>query len=202
MVVDPGDYPAILEELRSAGALSDETRRRLARSAFAHTAAYDAAVVAWFDDGEVLPPTLHVAATRETRELRYGENPHQRAALYRTDGASPWWADVVQHSGVALSYLNLYDADAAWLLAHDLGAASGDRAAVAIIKHANPCGAAVSDDLADAYAKAFECDARSAFGGSWRSTDRSTMPRSRPWSPPPRPMWSSPPATAPAWSSA
>lgn len=165
VVVDPGDYPAILEELRSAGALSDETRRRLARSAFAHTAAYDAAVVAWFDDGEVLPPTLHVAATRETRELRYGENPHQRAALYRTDGASPWWADVVQHSGVALSYLNLYDADAAWLLAHDLGAASGDRAAVAIIKHANPCGAAVSDDLADAYAKAFECDARSAFGG-------------------------------------
>ncbi|MFN8018225.1 MAG: bifunctional phosphoribosylaminoimidazolecarboxamide formyltransferase/IMP cyclohydrolase [Acidimicrobiales bacterium] len=167
VVVDPADYPALLEELREAGALSADTRRHLARAAFAHTAAYDAAVVAWFDEADdpVLPPTLHVAATREPVQLRYGENPHQRAALYRTNGADPWWATATQHGGVALSYLNLFDADAAWLLAHDLGSASGDQAAVAIIKHANPCGAAVSSSLADAYQKAFDCDARSAFGG-------------------------------------
>jgi phosphoribosylaminoimidazolecarboxamide formyltransferase/IMP cyclohydrolase len=169
VVTDPSEYDAILEELRSSsdGALSAETRRRLARAAFAHTAAYDAAVVAWFDEADdpVLPPTLHVAATREERTLRYGENPHQRAALYRTDGANPWWATATQYGGIALSYLNLYDADAAWLLAHDIGVASGDRPAVAIIKHANPCGAAVADTLAAAYQRAFECDARSAFGG-------------------------------------
>ncbi|WP_421121073.1 bifunctional phosphoribosylaminoimidazolecarboxamide formyltransferase/IMP cyclohydrolase [Aquihabitans daechungensis] len=169
VVTDPSEYPGILEELRASsdGILSAETRRRLARAAFAHTAAYDAAVVAWFDeaDNPVLPPTLHVAATREERTLRYGENPHQRAALYRTDGADPWWSTATQYGGIALSYLNLYDADAAWLLAHDLGSASGDRPAVAIIKHANPCGAAVADTLAEAYQRAFDCDARSAFGG-------------------------------------
>jgi phosphoribosylaminoimidazolecarboxamide formyltransferase/IMP cyclohydrolase len=171
VVVDPADYPAVLEEIRTDGALSAATRRRLARTAFAHTAAYDAAVVAWFDDeaGDLLPPTLHVAATREDRTLRYGENPHQAAALYRDRGANPWWATATQHGGMALSYLNLYDADAAWILAHDLGSAGGTvdpaRPAVAIIKHANPCGAAVSDSLADAYAKAFDCDPRSAFGG-------------------------------------
>ncbi|MCU1370899.1 MAG: purH [Ilumatobacteraceae bacterium] len=169
VLTDPSEYPSILEELRSSssGTLSDETRRRLARAAFAHTAAYDAAVVAWFDEADdpVLPPTLHVAATREDRTLRYGENPHQRAALYRTEGADPWWATATQYGGIALSYLNLYDADAAWLLAHDLGAAAGDRPAVAIIKHANPCGAAVADTLAEAYQRAFDCDARSAFGG-------------------------------------
>ena len=167
VVVDPADYPGVLDELRSDGSLSADTRRRLARAAFAHTAAYDAAVVAWFDDesGDLLAPTLHVAATREPRELRYGENPHQRAALYRTNGAHPWWATATQYGGIALSYLNLYDADAAWLLAHDLGSSSGDKPAVAIIKHANPCGAAVADTLAAAYQRAFECDPRSAFGG-------------------------------------
>ncbi|HWJ61404.1 MAG TPA: bifunctional phosphoribosylaminoimidazolecarboxamide formyltransferase/IMP cyclohydrolase [Acidimicrobiales bacterium] len=169
VLTDPSAYPAILEELRSSttGTLSAETRRRLARAAFAHTAAYDAAVVAWFDEADdpILPPTLHVAATREERTLRYGENPHQRAALYRTDGADPWWASATQYGGIAMSYLNLFDADAAWLLAHDIGAASGDKPAVAIIKHANPCGAAVADSLAEAYQRAFECDARSAFGG-------------------------------------
>lgn len=167
VVVDPDDYAGVLDELRADGALSAATRRRLARAAFAHTAAYDAAVVAWFDEADdpILPPTLHVAATREERTLRYGENPHQRAALYRTDGADPWWASATQYGGIAMSYLNLYDADAAWLLAHDLGSASGDKPAVAIIKHANPCGAAVADTLAEAYQRAFDCDARSAFGG-------------------------------------
>ena len=164
VIVDPSDYAGVLAELQEQGRLTDSTRRRLARSAFAHTAAYDAAIVTWFDasddEPETLPPTLHLALER-TDVLRYGENPHQSGARYRTIGQASMWDDVVQHSGVALSYLNLFDADAAWRLAHDLG----DQPAVAIIKHANPCGAAVGDDLARAYQQAFECDSRSAFGG-------------------------------------
>ena len=93
--------------------------------------------------------------------LRYGENPHQQGARYRKVGTTSWWDGLVQHGGVALSYLNLYDTEAAWKLAHDLG----DRAVCAIIKHANPCGVAVADDLSTAYRRALECDERSAFGG-------------------------------------
>lgn len=168
VVVDPSAYEEVLAEIKASGELSAETRRGLARTAFAHTAAYDAAVVAYFDGENLLPETLHVAAQREPVTLRYGENPHQGAALYRDRGAEPWWASVTQHSGVAMSYLNLFDADAAWLLAHDMGSAGGTREpqpAVAIIKHANPCGAAVAETLAQAYQQAFECDPRSAFGG-------------------------------------
>jgi phosphoribosylaminoimidazolecarboxamide formyltransferase/IMP cyclohydrolase len=165
VVVDPSDYDRVLEELRATGGLSDSSRRRLARRAFAATAAYDAAITAWFDECDpevaVLPPTLHLALEKAD-DLRYGENPHQRAARYRSiGGPSGWWDGVVQHGGMALSYLNLCDAEAAWLLVHDLG----DRPAVAIIKHANPCGAAVADDLATAYRLAFEGDPTSAFGG-------------------------------------
>jgi phosphoribosylaminoimidazolecarboxamide formyltransferase/IMP cyclohydrolase len=161
IVVDPADYDVVLEELRG-GPLSAATKRRLARKAFAHTAAYDAAIVTWFDeaDEEPLPPTVHLALER-VQDLRYGENPHQTGARYRTIGSSSWWDDVEQHAGMALSYLNLFDADAAWALVHDLG----DQPAVAIIKHANPCGAAVADTLDEAYQRAFECDERSAFGG-------------------------------------
>jgi len=93
--------------------------------------------------------------------LRYGENPHQQGARYRRAGTTSWWDDTKQHAGLALSYLNYYDADAAWKLVHDLG--SG--AACAIIKHANPCGVALDDTLAAAYERALECDERSAFGG-------------------------------------
>jgi phosphoribosylaminoimidazolecarboxamide formyltransferase/IMP cyclohydrolase len=164
VVTDPLDYDRVLSELRAEGALSAETKRALARKAFAHTAAYDSAIVEWLDDGELLPPTYHPVYERVALELRYGENPHQRAGLYRAAGASPWWDHMTQYAGVALSYLNLYDADAAWLLAHDMDP-TGDRPAVAIIKHANPCGAAVADTLAEAYQLAFECDERSAFGG-------------------------------------
>ncbi len=164
VVVDPSDYDGVLEELRAAGSLSDGTRRRLARKAFASTAAYDAAITGWFDEGDgdvgVLPPTLHLALEKAD-DLRYGENPHQKASRYRTVGRSGWWDGVAQHGGMALSYLNLCDAEAAWLLVHDLG----ERPAVAIIKHANPCGAAVADDLATAYQLAFEGDPTSAFGG-------------------------------------
>jgi len=165
VVVDPSDYAGVLEELRAKGALSDSCRRQLARKAFAATAAYDAAIAGWFDDAGdvVLPATLHLALEKAA-DLRYGENPHQKAARYRTVGASGWWDGVAQHGGMALSYLNLCDAEAAWLLVHDLGSV-GDRPAVAIIKHANPCGAAVADDLATAYQAAFEGDPTSAFGG-------------------------------------
>ncbi|MDQ3980315.1 MAG: bifunctional phosphoribosylaminoimidazolecarboxamide formyltransferase/IMP cyclohydrolase, partial [Actinomycetota bacterium] len=161
VVVSPGDYVIVLDELRTSGALSAETRRRLARAAFAHTAAYDAAIATWFDPpGESLPSTIHLALER-AGELRYGENPHQQAARYRQVGRPDWWDHVRQHGGMALSYLNLLDADAAWRLAHDLGG----RAAAAIIKHANPCGVAVADDIAAAYERAFDCDPMSAFGG-------------------------------------
>jgi phosphoribosylaminoimidazolecarboxamide formyltransferase / IMP cyclohydrolase len=179
IVTSPADYPVVLEELRRLGSLSAATRRRLARAAFAHTAAYDAAIVAWLDAGgpslveggdaeeeslgAVLPRTLHLTLER-TALLRYGENPHQRGARYRSAGTSSWWDDVVQHSGKELSYLNIFEGDAAWRLVHELAGDAG-QPAVAIIKHANPCGAAVADNLVTAYERALECDVQSAFGG-------------------------------------
>ena len=134
IVTSPADYPVVLEELRASGTLSAATRRRLARAAFAHTAAYDAAIVEWLDRGgpkpvnelegasdadveesslsAVLPPTLHLTLER-TEVLRYGENPHQRGSRYRVAGASSWWDAMEQHGGSALSYLNIFDGDAA-----------------------------------------------------------------------------------------
>jgi phosphoribosylaminoimidazolecarboxamide formyltransferase/IMP cyclohydrolase len=163
IVVDPADYASVLDELRRSGGLSDDTRLSLARKAFAHTATYDAAIVEWFDDGSGpdLPQTLHLALER-AQELRYGENPHQTGARYRRIGATSWWDTAVQHGGKELSYLNLYDAEAAWRLVHDLGT---DQPAVAIIKHANPCGVAVAGDVTTAYTRAHDCDPVSAFGG-------------------------------------
>jgi phosphoribosylaminoimidazolecarboxamide formyltransferase/IMP cyclohydrolase len=162
VVTSPDDYGLILEELRADGWLSDATRRRLARAAFAHTAGYDAAIVEWFDEGELLPETLHLTLERAD-VLHYGENPHQHGARYRLAGGISWWDAAVLHGGRALSYLNLFDADAGWRLVHELGA--GARAAVAIMKHANPSGAAVADDLASAYRLALASDELSAFGG-------------------------------------
>ena len=172
IIVDPADYGAVLDELRLGHGLSPATKARLARDAFAHTAAYDAAIVTWFDAEAgplasagaplpVLPPTIHLALERAPGELRYGENPHQQGARYIRTGEPGWWETVTQHGGMALSYLNIFDADAAWAMVHDLG----DEPAAAIIKHANPCGAAVSDTIGEAYEKAFECDPMSAFGG-------------------------------------
>jgi phosphoribosylaminoimidazolecarboxamide formyltransferase / IMP cyclohydrolase len=164
VLVDPADYDDVLAEIRASGSTSATQRKKLARKAFAHTAAYDASIVTWFDDEladtDPLPSTIHLALER-AQDLRYGENPHQQGARYRVTGTSTWWDDVKQHSGLALSYLNLFDADAAWRLVHDLGS----KPAVAIIKHANPCGVSVHDDLAVAYEQAFQCDPRSAFGG-------------------------------------
>ncbi len=190
IVTSPADYGIVLEELRASGSLSAATRRRLARAAFAHTAAYDAAIVEWLDQGgpepvgeldgaveadveesalsAVLPPTLHLTLER-TEVLRYGENPHQRGSRYRVAGTSSWWDAMEQHGGSALSYLNIFDGDAAWRLVHELAGdakeAGGGEVAVAIIKHANPCGAAVGGDLVTAYERALECDPLSAFGG-------------------------------------
>jgi phosphoribosylaminoimidazolecarboxamide formyltransferase/IMP cyclohydrolase len=162
IVTDPAQYQPLLEELQAnEGTVGDETRRAFALEAFARTAAYDAAIVEWLQRGEELPRHLVVPLERTDETLRYGENPHQQAARYRRRGTTSWWDGVEQHAGLALSYLNYYDADAAWNLVHDLG----DRPAVAIIKHANPCGVALDDSLADAYQRALECDERSAFGG-------------------------------------
>jgi len=169
VVVSPGDYDEVLDELRRHGELAPSTRRRLARRAFAHVAAYDAAIVAWLDDGEPLPPTVHLTLER-AEVLRYGENPHQRGARYRVAGQRGWWDGVVQHGGKELSYLNIFDGDAAWRLVHELAADGAapdgpEPHAVAIIKHANPCGAAVAADLVTAYRLALEGDPTSAFGG-------------------------------------
>jgi len=167
VVVDPADYRTVLDEIRAVGSLSDATRRRLARSAFAHTAAYDAAIVAWFDEdpssdhaNDLLKPSLHLALDR-VHDLRYGENPHQVGARYRASGSSGWWDTAVVHGGKAMSYLNLFDTEAAWRLVHRLG----DEPCAVVVKHANPCGAAVGSDIADAYLSAHQCDPMSAFGG-------------------------------------
>jgi phosphoribosylaminoimidazolecarboxamide formyltransferase/IMP cyclohydrolase len=165
IVVDPADYALVLEELRAAGVLSAPSRRALARKAFAHTAAYDAAIVAWLDETDpagapVLPRSLHLALDL-AQPLRYGENPHQLGARYRTTGATSWWDEAVQHQGKELSYLNLYDAEAAWRLVNDLG----DQPSAVVVKHANPCGVATGADITTAYARAHACDPVSAFGG-------------------------------------
>ena len=169
VVVDPADYGAVLEDLDTGGALSGSLRRRLARKAFAHCAAYDAAIVAWLDAGapeesepapEALPPSL-LLRLRRAEVLRYGENPQQVAARYSVGDAASWWDTATQLGGKQMSYLNVYDSDAAWRLVHALGP---DPAAV-VVKHANPCGAAAHDDIAEAYRRAHACDPVSAFGG-------------------------------------
>jgi phosphoribosylaminoimidazolecarboxamide formyltransferase/IMP cyclohydrolase len=163
VVVDPADYQPVLDEIRSAGSLSSATRRRLARAAFARTAAYDAAIVTWLDQNEptgaVLPPTLHLAL-EQAQSLRYGENPHQAGARYRRIGAHSWWDDVVQHGGKDLSYLNLFDAEAAWRLVQRFA-----EPAAVVVKHANPCGVAVAEDITTAYTRAHASDPVSAYGG-------------------------------------
>jgi phosphoribosylaminoimidazolecarboxamide formyltransferase/IMP cyclohydrolase len=169
VVVDPDDYGPVLAELRTSAALTLETRRRLARRAFAVTAAYDTAIVAWLDATSTdsstgpLPQSLAVVAEL-TQPLRYGENPHQAGARYRFSGARSWWDSAQQLGGKELSYLNLFDAEAAWTLAHRLDRGVGEAACV-VVKHANPCGVAVAADVAQAYRRAHECDPVSAFGG-------------------------------------
>jgi phosphoribosylaminoimidazolecarboxamide formyltransferase/IMP cyclohydrolase len=160
IVTSTGQYAEVLAEMdANDGTVGAELRRRFALEAFAHTAAFDAAVVAWLQEGETLPQHLILPLER-AQSLRYGENPHQEGARYRSVGATSWWDSAVQHGGKELSYLNLFDAEAAWRLVHAL-----ERPGVAIIKHANPCGVAVHDDVTEAYRRANACDPVSAFGG-------------------------------------
>jgi phosphoribosylaminoimidazolecarboxamide formyltransferase / IMP cyclohydrolase len=159
VVVDPTDYPIVLDELRAHDELRAETRRHLARKAFAHTAAYDAAVVTWLDAGDPLPPSLHLSLDRAA-VLRYGENPHQRGARYRRHGAASWWDGAAQLGGKEMSYLNVFDAEAAWRLVHRFA-----EPCAVVVKHANPCGVAVARNITEAYVRAHACDPVSAFGG-------------------------------------
>ena len=170
IVVDPADYERTVEAAKNGG-FSLEERRRLAAGAFAHTAAYDTAVATWTasqflqdEDANFWPPYAGLGFER-SETLRYGENPHQRAALYVNPAAAPGIAQAEQLHGKAMSYNNYVDADAALRAAYDF-----DEPAVAVIKHNNPCGIAVAtpgaaDPIADAHAKAHACDPLSAYGG-------------------------------------
>jgi phosphoribosylaminoimidazolecarboxamide formyltransferase/IMP cyclohydrolase len=161
-LTSPAQYDDFIAELRANdGTIGDETRRALALEAFAHTSAYDAAIVDWMQDDDVLPQHIRIALERTDDQLRYGENPHQTAARYTEIGAPGFWDSAVKHGDFALSYFNFYDAESAWRLVHDLGTGS----ACAIVKHANPCGAAVASELAEAYRLALDADDKSAFGG-------------------------------------
>ncbi len=165
VVVRPSDYARVIDEIKSTGAVSANTRRDLAVIAFTEIAHYDIAIAEWITAqdsvNESLPEHLLIGTTR-VQELRYGENPHQSGARYRFDGQSSWWDTAVQHGGKELSYLNLYDTEAAWRLVNQF-----TDAACVIVKHANPCGVAVSaqGSIAEAYSLANACDPVSAFGG-------------------------------------
>ena len=165
VVVDPADYAAVIEELdANDGATTLELRKVLAARAYARTAQYDAAIGAWFSGelGETAPRALAIAGSLADK-LRYGENPHQWAAFYRTSEQRPGVATAIQVQGKELSYNNLNDTDAAYELVAEFDPAK--HAAIAIVKHANPCGVATAASLREAYDKAFACDQVSAFGG-------------------------------------
>ena len=167
VVTDPDAYETVIAEMRATGgATGAALRARLAATAFAHTAAYDATIAAWMNARAARPfPPRLILAGRLRQTLRYGENPHQQAALYMGGPARPGVAGAEQIQGKALSYNNLNDTDAAFELVAEFQAPDFDRPAVAIIKHANPCGVALGDSLAAAYRKALACDPLSAYGG-------------------------------------
>ena len=166
VVVSPSDYPAILAELqKNNGALSQETRTRLAVQAYAHTAAYDATITNYLrsqEEGQGFPSLLTLAFTK-AQDLRYGENPHQRAAFYREPAATGGIASASKLHGKEMSFNNIYDLNAAYNLVLEFAGTSTP--AAAIIKHTNPCGAAVAETLAEAFRQAREGDPISAFGG-------------------------------------
>src|SRR5246127_429880 len=170
VVTSPADYDALAEEMaKSGGELSSATRWRLAQKAFATTAAYDSAIASTLEQvssngryslrpAEGFPQTLRLAFQKAT-DLRYGENPHQKAAMY-SDGSGKGVANGRQLQGKELSYNNIVDLEAAWELAQEF-----EEPIVGIIKHTNPCGTATGKTLLEAYKKALECDPVSAFGG-------------------------------------
>ncbi len=165
VVVDPADYPRLLAALaENGGSLPYALRRELAAKAFARTAAYDAAISGWFaSELELEAPTWRAFGGRLQSVMRYGENPHQKAAFYVTGEKRPGVATATQIQGKQLSYNNINDTDAAFELIGEFDPAR--TAAVAIIKHANPCGVAEAASLKDAYERALACDPVSAFGG-------------------------------------
>jgi len=165
VLVEPSDYQALLDELAANhGATTLALRRRLAAKAYARTAAYDAAISNWFT-GELKTdaPDFRAFGGRLIQPLRYGENPHQTAAFYRTPDKRPGVATARQLQGKELSYNNINDTDAAYECLAEFDATR--TAAVVIVKHANPCGVAEGPDLVNAYRKALACDSTSAFGG-------------------------------------
>lgn len=167
VVVEAGDYDDVMASIKkNNGATTAELRKKLAAKAFARTGSYDAAISAWFAEqlDDTYPDRLNITATKQ-QALRYGENPHQDAAFYVTRSADPrkGIATARQLQGKDLSYNNLNDTDAAFELVSEFDPADGP--AVAIIKHANPCGVARGDNFIDAYNKALICDQTSAFGG-------------------------------------
>ena len=194
VISDTTDYDPVISELSEHGYLSISTRARLAQKAFIHTRDHDNAIIAWLGSqqhskvspdcassadppdtpvspdppdtpvslGSPDPPALYSLTLEKAETMRYGENPHQSAARYRPVGVSTFFDRVLQHGGVDLSYLNLVDVHAAWSLVNTVGE---EQSAVVIVKHANPCGVAVADTLAQAYSLALECDRQSAFGG-------------------------------------
>ena len=161
VVVNPSRYHDVLDELRAKGGITRETRLGLAAEAFAHTAAYDAAVASWFasQEAEGIPAFVGLAFEK-VQDLRYGENPHQRGALFREVAGPGVLGGAVVLQGKEMSFNNWLDAWAAY----DLAAALPDQACV-IVKHNNPCGVAAMDTLSASYAAAFACDTVSAFGG-------------------------------------
>jgi phosphoribosylaminoimidazolecarboxamide formyltransferase/IMP cyclohydrolase len=166
VVVDPADYPKVLEEVRATGAVGDATRFALATKAFAHTAAYDGAIAAYLssldaEGARAAYPRILSLQFEKLQDMRYGENPHQSAAFYRdAHGVQGGIAAFRQLQGKALSYNNVADADAAWECVKSFA-----ECACVIVKHANPCGVALGKTPLDAYRKAFKTDPTSAFGG-------------------------------------
>ncbi len=165
VVVEPSDYEQVLAELALHGGMTSiALRQKLAAKAYARTAAYDAAISNWFAETLDEPaPDYRAFGGRLIEALRYGENPHQSAAFYRTPGARFGVASARQLQGKQLSYNNINDTDAAYECIAEFD--PGRTAACVIVKHANPCGVAEGDSLTDAYKKALACDATSAFGG-------------------------------------
>jgi len=163
VVVNPDKYALVLSELKKEGQLSDQTKGQLAVEAFQHTAQYDALIAGYLhsqlvSETEALPDQIAPVLEKQF-DMRYGENPHQVAAFYKLEGHQGGLPNLIQHHGKALSFNNIVDLESAWHIVREL-----DRPAVAIIKHTNPCGVAMSDTLVDAYHKALAADPVSAFG--------------------------------------
>ena len=160
VLIDPSDYAEVLDNLR-AEKMPLEFRRRLAQKAFQHVASYDTAIAGFLRDGDGFPEDLTVAVEK-VQDLRYGENPHLKAAIYRDSrpGAPRGVIDTERLHGLDMSYLNYFDADAAWRAVVEF-----ERPTIVIVKHATPCGIASDDDIAKAYQRAFDSDPVSPFGG-------------------------------------